>query len=117
MVDVVFVLLLFFMACAGMRAIEQHLPATIPQNGAVGEVDPPLVLDVGADGAVACNGLALVTGGDKELERLRGWLKDVARVDAGTSVIIRPHGQTEHERFVQVLGTLHSAGLKKISFQ
>ena len=115
MVDVVFVLLLFFMALAGLRQIEQQLRVPLPHGG-ICPPDPPLVVVIAADGAVECNGSALAAAGERDLGRLAAWLRDVARADAETPVFIRPDGNTEHERFVQVLALLQRVGLRKISF-
>ena len=113
MVDVVFVLLLFFMALAGMKQIEKQLQVAVPEKGTG---DPPLVLDIAANGAIACNGLPLATADEKDLSRLAAWLKNIAVADAETSVFIRPNADTQHERFIQVLATLQRVGLRKISF-
>ena len=114
MVDVVFVLLLFFMALAGMKQIEKQLQVAVPQKGELG--DPPLVLDIAANGAIECNGLPLAAADERDLSRLASWLTNVAVADAETSVYIRPSADTQHERFIQVLATLQRVGLRKISF-
>lgn len=115
MVDVVFVLLLFFMALAGMQQIEKYLKADLPGPAVPGS-DVPLVIDISADGKVQCNGLELLNTSDTDSSKLLGWLKPIASSDPGTPVVIRPAGQAEHGRFVQVLAALQQAGLKKISF-
>jgi biopolymer transport protein ExbD len=115
MVDVVFVLLLFFMALAGMKQIEKQLQVAVPQE-TKGMGDPPLVFDIAANGAIECNGLPLATADEKDLGRLASWLKNVALADAETPVFIRPNADTQHERFIQVLATLQRIGLRKISF-
>jgi biopolymer transport protein ExbD len=113
MVDVVFVLLLFFMALAGLRQMEKRLDVDLPSGG--GET-VPLVIDITARGAVLCNGLEVASAGTSDLARLEAWLRNLAANEPDISVLIRPDPGTEHERFVQVLAGLRNVGVKKISF-
>ena len=115
MVDVVFVLLLFFMARSGMRQIETRMKLEIPQSGAT-QIDPPIVIDISSEGAVRCNGLELAGVGENDLTKLRGWLQKVATMAPDSAITIRPEANAEHARFIDVLATLQSAGLKRISF-
>jgi biopolymer transport protein ExbD len=114
MVDVVFVLLLFFMALAALRPMEERLPATLPSSGS-GDA-PPLVIDITEKGAVLCNGLELAKSGEADVPGLQSWLKNYASIETDATVVIRPAPGTEHGRFIQVLASLHGVGLKKISF-
>jgi biopolymer transport protein ExbD len=113
MVDVVFVLLLFFMALAGLRQVERRLDVNLPAGG--GET-VPLVIDITARGAVLCNGLEVASARNSDVARLETWLRNLAATEPNISVLIRPDPATEHERFVQVLAGLRNVGLKKISF-
>ena len=113
MVDVVFVLLLFFMALAGMQQIEKHLKADLPAGPGPGI---PLVIDISAAGEVRCNGLELLGATERDPARLAAWLKNVADSEPNAPVAIRPTPDAEHGRFIQVLATLQQAGLSKISF-
>lgn len=116
MVDVVFVLLLFFMALAGATQMERHLTAAIPSRGE-GVIDIPLVLDLGADGAVSINGLALVAASDANTAGLDQWLtRHRDTIAAETSFVIRPQNDARHERVVGVLNSVQRAGYKKIAF-
>src|SRR5262245_27374981 len=76
MVDVVFVLMLFFMAAAGARVMEKELSTNLPgyRPKPHGEI-VPIVLDIGADGQVIGNNTAFGTPADKDLSSLREWLK------------------------------------------
>jgi biopolymer transport protein ExbD len=116
MVDVVFVLLLFFMALAGMRQVEKRLPGDLP-TPRHGLPDLPLVIDISARGLVQCNGMELAGEGTADLSSMRTWLRQTADIDATTPVLLRPDGEATHERFIQVLAALHGVGLTKISFQ
>ena len=59
MVDVVFVLMLFFMASAGMQVVEKELSINLPSGVAApnSETPPtPIIVAMAADGTVQING-------------------------------------------------------------
>ena len=116
MVDVVFVLLLFFMALAGMRQIEQRIEQKFPEGGiATGQV--PLIVDITSGGIARCNGLEFALNGESDNAKLRAWLANVVQSDAETPVVIRPDGDAEHGLFINVLASVKSAGFARISFR
>src|SRR5712671_3070088 len=80
MVDVVFVLMLFFMACVGWQMKERELSASLPGRG--GDVTV-IVIEIAADGRVILNDQPLGETGDHQLASLRAWFKD-ARARFGT---------------------------------
>ena len=114
MVDVVFVLLLFFMALAGLRQIEEAVPVKLPASS--GGDDAVFVVDVTGAGAVLCNGLEFRRTGEMVSSEFDAWLKNVAKFEPNATVLIRAEGNAEHGVFIQVLTSLHRAGLKKITF-
>jgi biopolymer transport protein ExbD len=114
MVDVVFVLLLFFMALAGFRQVEKRIGVDLP--GARGGEVVPLFIDISERGAVSCNGLSLASAESTEVTRLEEWLRAFAAAEPNVAIIIRPQPGTEHGRFVQVLASLRAVGLKRLSF-
>lgn len=114
MVDVVFVLLLFFMALAGVRQIEKQMSVNLPAGGEGGHFS--VVIDISAEGEVLGNGKSLVPQSGSDLAGLRQWLRAVADSDGGAPVVIRPAASATHERFLQVLATLQEVGLRKITF-
>ena len=116
MVDVVFVLLLFFMACAGMRQVEGFLGVDVPGRGGEPPIDPPLVFDISPSGEVFCNGTKLLQGEERDGAVMREWVRNVANAEPGTPVIIRAAGDTTHERFILVLSVLQQSGIRRISF-
>jgi biopolymer transport protein ExbD len=115
MVDVVFVLLLFFMACAGLKQVERHLDIDIPATGVPREI--PLVVSITADGAVSVSSLPLAAADDESLARLRAWFAQMPSDEIVISpVVMQPSADTQHGRFVQVLALLNRMGFKKIAF-
>src|SRR4051812_3484354 len=95
MVDVVFVLMLFFMASAGQQIHENELNVRLPMPSGVPR-DPqelrdlPIVLDISADGQVVGNSQPFGTPTDKGLTALRDWLKATQSFGGKDPVLIRP---------------------------
>ena len=118
MVDVVFVLLLFFMACAGQKITEGFLTVSLP-SGAKGDgsTKVPIVIDIDAGGNVFVNGQ--LKGGspnDREIPPLTEHLTAAMTSDPEDPVIIRPAPDTKHERLIDVLNSCRQAKVKNLSF-
>ena len=120
MVDVVFVLMLFFMACAGAQVKEMELNISLPSGAAAStQTAPktPIVIDISADGQVTMNSQAYGTPTDRSLTALREWLKSTIQQFGGEDpVIIRPVPEARHERIIDVLNACHSSGVKNLTF-
>jgi biopolymer transport protein ExbD len=121
MVDVVFVLLLFFMASAGSQVLEMELNISLPSGRAAGPSSgvpsTPIIIDIMPDGKVQMNNKVYDTPTSKELPELRTWLKEtIAKFGDKDPVIIRPDPQTKHERVMDVLNAASAAGVTKLSF-
>lgn len=121
MVDVVFVLMLFFMASAGMQVVEKELGINLPsgRSAARGEEIPrtPIIIDISADGQVQMNNQVYGTTADKNLAPLRDKLR--AMIDQfgdKDPVIIRPASDTRHERIMDVLNAAAASGVKNLTF-
>ena len=116
MVDVVFVLMLFFMASAGMKMKELELPVHLPSPG-LPDRSPPIVIVIDNDGRVSINDRTYGTAADQSLGDLRGWLTGViAQFGISEPVIIRPASDARHERIMQVLNAASASGVAKITF-
>ena len=119
MVDVVFVLLLFFMSCAGSQIIEKELNINLPSGRASGIAPPstPIIIDIFPDGKVQSSGKVYDSPTSKDLPELKAWLKDtIAKFGDKDPVIIRPDPQTKHERIMDVLNAAGASGVTKLSF-
>jgi biopolymer transport protein ExbD len=119
MVDVVFVLLLFFMSCAGQQIVEKELNINLPS----GDTKPnpglvtPIIIDIFPDGRVQSSGTAYDAPDSKDLPQLKAWLKDtISKFGDKDPVIIRPDPQTRHERIMDVLNAAGASGVTKLSF-
>jgi len=127
MVDVVFVLMLFFMASAGSQVAERELNINLPggksPSGAQSDLPPtPMMVDIAPDGQVQVNNKPFGTATDKELPALRDFFKtaiesfgnqDPTKQDP---VIIRPSRDTHHERIMDVLNAAGASGVKNLTF-
>ncbi len=119
MVDVVFVLLLFFMACAGEKTKEGYFDIGLPSpSAAIAEkVSTPIVVDVDALGNIFVNGEQKSTSAkDRELKALEEFLASAAKNSPDDPVIIRPNMEARHERVVDVLNVCRLARVAKLSF-
>jgi biopolymer transport protein ExbD len=121
MVDVVFVLLLFFMASAGSQVIEKELNISLPSGrsaSAAGSVpSTPIIIDILPDGKVQMNNRSYDSPQSRELPELRTWLKEtIAKFGDKDPVILRPDPMTKHERVMDVLNAASASGVTKLSF-
>lgn len=119
MVDVVFVLLLFFMAAAGSQVIEKELNVSLPSGKAASAPDgpppTPIMVEVRPDGHVVLNNKDF--GTEKELTELRETLKGLMERYGGKDpVVIQPSPETRHERIIDVLNAASASGVKKLTF-
>ena len=121
MVDVVFVLMLFFMASAGMQVVEKELSINLPSGRSTskpGEVPKtPIIIDISAAGQVQMNQQVYGAPEDKNLTPLRDKLKAmIEQFGTGDPVIIRPTPDTKHERVMDVLNAAAAAGVRNLTF-
>jgi biopolymer transport protein ExbD len=119
MVDVVFVLMLFFMASAGSQIVERELNISLPSGAPASPgstTKTPIMIDISADGQVVGNNTTFGTPTDKSLLSLRDWLKATQGFGGEDPVIIRPNSETKHERIIDVLNACAAAGIKNLTF-
>lgn len=121
MVDVVFVLLLFFMASAGSQVIEKELNINLPSGQAAGPASgvpsTPIIIDIFPDGRVQLNNKVYDNPTSKDLPELRSWLADtINKFGDKDPVIIRPDPQATHDRIMDVLNAAAASGVKNLTF-
>jgi biopolymer transport protein ExbD len=120
MVDVVFVLLLFFMASAGAQVVEKELSINLPSGSAAGSgaVTTPIVIDISPDGQVTMNNQVFGNASDKNLTQLKEWFKSIMGEGSGSKdpVIIRPANDARQERVIDVLNACAAGGVKNLTF-
>ena len=118
MVDVVFVLMLFFMACAGAQTVELELKIKLPAGQGSGDSKvTPIIVDISSDGLVSMNNQTYGQPTDRTLQTLRDWLKNAIDTFGDKDpVIIRPSPDAKHERIIDVLNAASYARVKNLSF-
>ena len=127
MVDVVFVLMLFFMASAGMqvatRELSINLPTTQQQTTSIPSKElpsPPILVKIHSDGSVSVEGASYGVGDDKDLYMLREYLKaslDFNEDGNKSPVVICPEMTTTHARIMDVLNAAAASGVTNLTFQ
>ncbi len=123
MVDVVFILMLFFMSSAAMQVREQELSTNMPGTAASPDDAPPMTLEiqVSANGLIAAGAQDAVapvdSPTDTELNELQSKVKFVVERDREKhAIIVNPDGDALHQRIMDVLNACVKAGAKNISF-
>jgi biopolymer transport protein ExbD len=123
MIDVIFLLLIFFVCTASFQAAEEILPTNLKLPGAIesSETADPDMLDL--DEIVV---KILFQGGrprwrinekDYEtLEAVRGVLASVARLKADLPVILDVNGNVPLENVIDVYDVCRQIGLERIQF-
>ncbi len=109
LIDMVFLLLIFFLVATTFaqeeRELEVQLPATDAQPAPLSAPPPQLIINVLADGTVKI---------DREVydqKALRELLAKVARNEPGREVLIRADEQGPFRHFARVAGLCHEAGI------
>ena len=118
MVDVVFVLLLFFMAAAGSQIATKELSISVPSRaGDSYDLPAPIFIDVDATGRVAVNKQVYAANAQEDLSRLTSWLTQISAEFGSDPVLIRPTPDARHDRIMSVLDACAAAKVTNVSFQ
>ncbi|GAB4167012.1 MAG: biopolymer transporter ExbD [Terrimicrobiaceae bacterium] len=123
MIDMVFLLLVFFMVTA--KPIKQEsdismaLPGTAAQEEAL-EIPDEQQLAIMADGTIVLNELPVATPADRDMPRLFSILRRFKQsADASKSealVTISADDRSQHQRIVDVLNVCARAGISGVTF-
>ena len=122
LIDVVFLLLIYFMVTASLIRKEADIGFMLPADVAVEDMQViPLevLIQIHTDGVVEVEGMCFPND-DTELEALVtqvAGLKEIARAqDTPFFVNILPHENARHKRIVDVMDACASAGVNSLSF-
>jgi len=117
MLDVMFVLLMFFMVMAGQQVKEAELGVSVPGSGQPSTTaKTPVTIRVAPDGVVTFNDTPVDSREDREMPRLRARLKALIEAFAEQSVIIRPNDRAPYQRVVDVLNACGAERVKNLTF-
>jgi len=119
MLDVMFVLLLFFMVSAGQVVKDAELGVVIPSQGSSTQTasNPPITLAITDDGSVSFNGAPEGTPDDHFLSDLRDKLDAAVQFSSDQAVIIAPGREVAFDRVVNVLDACAHAKVRVLSFR
>ena len=123
MIDVVFVIMLFFMVMAGAvkveREINTKLPGTAETSGPTDFVDE-VVINISEEGEVTLNDEPMDSPGSKDMPQLRNTLlrakqgSDAAKSQLTVTIVSEPDAR--YSRAVDVLDALATAQIENVSF-
>ncbi|MCE0484106.1 MAG: biopolymer transporter ExbD [Methylacidiphilales bacterium] len=114
MLDILFVLLLFFMVSAGAQKHEASLTTQLPGQGPAGT--SPVQIGIDADGQVTWYDSPIDTPIDHNLPHLVSQLHDMMATNPKQPVIITPTRSTRHQRVIDVLNACHVAKVQNLAF-
>lgn len=117
MLDVMFVLLLFFMVMAGKQVKEAELGVKVPgASSATSTAKSPVKMDVSPQGLVTFNGSPVDVRDDGDMPKLRAKLKALIEVSPEQSVIIRPKDGAPYQNVINVLNACAAERVKNLTF-
>lgn len=113
MIDIVFLLLIFFIVTWQFTRSETELNVSVPTAEEGSELNRPkgeIIINVLPDGTIRVEGLTV------NLPQLYEKLAAIARQYENQPVRIRADGQVVYQRIVEVIDTCQKAGIWNISF-
>jgi biopolymer transport protein ExbD len=119
LLDVLFVLLLFFMVCAGAQKKESELRIKLPvqTSAATASVTVSAArIDIQTDGRVYLNQKLVENASAQKLLNLQAQLEEEVRRSAHTPVILVPSPKAPYERMIRVLDACKAANVKNVRF-
>ncbi|MBI5396440.1 MAG: biopolymer transporter ExbD [Verrucomicrobia bacterium] len=119
MVDIVALLIMFFMCCAGSVKTETQIGVTLPGGADSGHVvDVEVYVGIKPDGSITFNEAPIANPEDDRLIELRSKLKSIMqKFGEKTPVFIQPDPGVVHQRVVNVLDACAASGVKNLTFQ
>ncbi len=122
MIDIVFVIMLFFMVLVGTVKVERELATRLPSPGGALTSVPvdEITIAILEDGTVTLNDEAFDSPKDKALPRLTKTLRRLASVSAqqrqNVLATIEAEELASYERVMDVLNALHKAQIQNVTF-
>lgn len=122
LIDVVFLLLIYFMVTAALLKKEGDIAFMLPANVAAEEVvDIPVevLIEITSDGTVQVEGMRF-SREDLDLDELVSQISGLQAIAASQQspffVNILPHQDALHRRIIDVMDACAAAGVKSLSF-
>ena len=116
MLDILFVLLLFFMVSAGAQKHEASIKTQLPGEGTAPGGDVPVRIGIDEEGQVNIYGNDIDGPKDHHLPALVARLTKVVQEHATQPIIITPTRTTKQQRVIDVLNACAAANVKNLAF-
>src|ERR1700677_234901 len=97
MLDILFVLLLFFMVCIGVQKHETALVSDLPGRSTTPSDPGTLPVNIDADGQVSISGVPLDSPVDHDMPTLLARLRGAIAFNPKQAVIVTPARTTKHQ--------------------
>ncbi len=113
MIDVVFLLLIFFIVSWQFAKFEEDMDVSVPAAEERAEEDKPvgeIIVNVMADGKVVLNGSPV------SLEALLVKLEEIAKAFPNQAVILRGHVDADFQDIIRVLDQVKKAKIWNVAF-
>ncbi|RMF44147.1 MAG: biopolymer transporter ExbD [Planctomycetota bacterium] len=111
MIDVVFLLIVFFMVGTQFADDRSHIELQLP---GVGRVDSAGMSPVRSEVAVAATGQILLDGTAVSLDELTQRLRNQQAEHRGIQVVVRADGQATHQQVAAVYAAVSRAGVANL---
>ncbi len=112
LIDTVFLLLVFFIYAMLSMAVHRGLPVLLPTSAGAGiDRHADLSVTVRRDGSVFVDKVPVA------MENLATFLKDRARRDRETGVLLFADRRLSYQELFRVLDRIREAGIRKVSLQ
>ena len=112
LIDIVFLLLVFFIYAMLSMAVHRGLPVLLPASSTA-KIDKTSTLSV----TVKTDGTVYVDGKRMSLENLAGFFKKRADMDKDTGVLLFAERTLSYQQLFRILDQIRMAGLNRISLQ
>ena len=112
LIDIVFLLLVFFIYAMLSMAVHRGLPIVLPKSSAA-DIEKQLILSI----TVKANGDTYLDKSKIGLDALTGALREKARSEAQTGVLLFADRDLAYQKLFLVLDRIKQAGISKISLQ
>lgn len=124
LIDIVFLLLIYFMVTATILQEESDLSISLPAPPPPGATPPPpaeeLIIDIQANGQILVNSEPVDDIASRDLPELRRTLtraKQLAELTGGRAmVVIQANEDSVHQRTIDVLNAAASARIRFVTF-
>jgi biopolymer transport protein ExbD len=119
MLDILFVLLLFFMVSAGTQKKERNLSSPLPGSGAPDPTAPvPMNININANDEVTMNGSPynVIMVDSKKPSELQLKLTGIIQDNDQQPIVINPSPLAHHQAVMDVLNACTGAGVKNVAF-